>query len=457
MDANDNSAPIEPDRLDSLKERVRRRLVLLVLLVAIPSPAGASPEAVYSAAAPSVVVVRGLDQKNVLLQLGSGVVIEKERVVTNCHVAKGTASIQIEHKGRKYNAALQYSDYGRDLCQLLVAGLDAPPIMRGRATELIVGQRVYAIGAPRGFDLTLSEGIISSLRDIAGERYIQTSAPISPGSSGGGLFDDSGHLIGLTTFVIMGGQNLNFALPVDWINDLPSRSRNLGKESASIAKSRSEQLDALRKKGDFSGVLIVAKKWVDDEPDNHESYRWLNLAYVRLQIHPKSLETCREWVRRFSNSPEAWRELGRAYSWLGDYAKSQKAYVEVVALSPSDPDGWDDLGFAYMMIDDYTQALNANMRAIYLYTAAMEASRKSDRGATDPTLSQYYLNLGETYLIGGFTKYAIEAFEKSERLGGGCTSSQSSLVDLYKKNNMQLKLRAIQSRMHDCHFRKPQK
>ena len=95
----------------------------------------------------------------------------------------------------------------------------------GDSKNLKVGQRVYAVGAPEGLELTLSEGLISALRSVANFRYIQTTASISHGSSGGGLFDAQGRLIGITTFYWSDGQNLNFALPADWIQGLPERAR----------------------------------------------------------------------------------------------------------------------------------------------------------------------------------------------------------------------------------------
>ena len=101
----------------------------------------------------------------------------------------------------------------------------APAIQRSNNRDLRVGQRVYAIGAPQGLELTLSDGLISGLRDAAGAQIIQTSAAISPGSSGGGLFDDAGELIGVTTFQTKTGQNLIFAIPVEWIDQLPQRGR----------------------------------------------------------------------------------------------------------------------------------------------------------------------------------------------------------------------------------------
>jgi S1-C subfamily serine protease len=81
--------------------------------------------------------------------------------------------------------------------------------------DLHVGEDTYSIGAPRGLERTLGQGIISGLRQIRGQRLVQTTTPISPGSSGGGLFDRSGNLVGITTFKLKESEGLNFAIAVD--------------------------------------------------------------------------------------------------------------------------------------------------------------------------------------------------------------------------------------------------
>jgi S1-C subfamily serine protease len=101
--------------------------------------------------------------------------------------------------------------------------------------SVVVGESVYAIGTPRGLELTMSAGLVSSLRkNTAGQIVlVQTSASVSGGSSGGGLFDDSGALVGLTTLGSVTGdaQNLNFAIPADWIVELPDRHARLNRKA----------------------------------------------------------------------------------------------------------------------------------------------------------------------------------------------------------------------------------
>jgi hypothetical protein len=106
-----------------------------------------------------------------------------------------------------------------DLALLSVPGLEIEPLIMRSSASLQIGERVFVVGAPRGLELSLAEGLVSSLREYEGGVAIQTSAPVSPGSSGGGLFDARGNLIGITTFGVL-GENLNFALPAEWASEL---------------------------------------------------------------------------------------------------------------------------------------------------------------------------------------------------------------------------------------------
>jgi S1-C subfamily serine protease len=103
-----------------------------------------------------------------------------------------------------------------DRCVLAVKKSRLDPI-KGirRFDDLKVGEKVYSVGAPIGFERTLGEGIISGLRKLEDCKLIQTSAQISSGSSGGGLFDARGNLLGITTFALRGAQNLNFAIAAE--------------------------------------------------------------------------------------------------------------------------------------------------------------------------------------------------------------------------------------------------
>jgi S1-C subfamily serine protease len=170
------------------------------------------------------------DADGVPLGFGSGVVIAPDTLVTNCHVLSKARRVAVKHDRTSIDARLELWDPPRDVCQIRAPDLGAPAVRLGDAEQLKVGQNVYAIGNPQGLNLTMSAGLLSSIR--RNERHqivlLQTSAAISRGSSGGGLFDEDGVLIGLTTIGSTGdAQNLNFAIPVDWVRQLPERHARL--------------------------------------------------------------------------------------------------------------------------------------------------------------------------------------------------------------------------------------
>jgi S1-C subfamily serine protease len=108
------------------------------------------------------------------------------------------------------------ANYDGDRCVIKVRGLKLEPIGGIRLiSNLDIGESVYAIGNPRGLQRTISEGLVSGVRDQSDGRLIQTTAPISSGSSGGGLFDALGNLIGITALTLANSQNLNFAVPAE--------------------------------------------------------------------------------------------------------------------------------------------------------------------------------------------------------------------------------------------------
>jgi S1-C subfamily serine protease len=123
--------------------------------------------------------------------------------------------VTLEHEGAQLSATLFSANSESDRC-ILRAEAPLPKWVKVRPfADVKVGERAFSIGAPQGYELTIAEGIVSSKRAIEGDRLLQTSAPISPGSSGGGLFDAQGNLLGITTWMRKDAQNLNFAIAAE--------------------------------------------------------------------------------------------------------------------------------------------------------------------------------------------------------------------------------------------------
>ncbi len=150
------------------------------------------------------------------VRYGSAVAMDERTLVTNCHVIAEMSSIWLRQGGQMVRATPAGGDGDTDRCQLTVSPgrLSAVPGVRSW-DDLRVGETVYSIGAPKGLEATLGQGLISGLRMVKGIRYVQTSAPISAGSSGGGLFDSAGNLVAITTFLVRDAEGLNFAIAAD--------------------------------------------------------------------------------------------------------------------------------------------------------------------------------------------------------------------------------------------------
>lgn len=184
-----------------------------------------SAEQLFERLSPSIWVVKTFDDAGRPVASGSAVVIRTGTLITNCNVLAKARKVSVTRDNIAYGATLEHADTARDLCQLKVANFTAPPVTIAAETPKI-GSRVYAIGNPRGLETTISDGLLSGIRRADNDEFValQVTVPISPGSSGGGLFDAQGRLIGITTFALRDSQNLNFALPASWISEVPARS-----------------------------------------------------------------------------------------------------------------------------------------------------------------------------------------------------------------------------------------
>ncbi len=220
-------------------------VVAIITLALVPPAAGQSPAqmtagAIFSAVRDSVVTVRTPTGQ------GSGVVIGSSGlVVTNLHVVAGdrSATVHLPNGDDLDVVSVVGVDERRDLVLLRIAGFELKTAALGNSDSVSIGDRVAAIGTPSGLELSLSEGIVSAVRDSGeGYRVLQTTAAISAGSSGGGLFNANGELIGITTFKIRGAENINFAVPVNYVRGLaavPERVELLAEMNARLSASSS--------------------------------------------------------------------------------------------------------------------------------------------------------------------------------------------------------------------------
>jgi hypothetical protein len=182
-------------------------------------------------------------------QYGTGFIVDKSGVVaTNFHVIAGTSDIKVKlHDGSLYPVmSVVNVDPMRDLVLVKFKPRTALPTLRlGDSNKVATGDQIVAIGNPLGvFENTVSEGLISSVREVCSKQdvasnnpscpgeltLLQISAPISQGSSGGPLFNQVGEVVGVTTAIIAQGQLINFAMPANYLKPLLAHQDPIGLE-----------------------------------------------------------------------------------------------------------------------------------------------------------------------------------------------------------------------------------
>lgn len=295
------------------------------------------PSELFELVSPSVFTVEALAQDGSVIAFGSGVAVAPNKVVTNVHVIEEGDSWRAKHADKTWVATVKFADREHDLCELEVDGLQVRGIPLRASSTLKVGEHVFAIGTPEGLEVTLSDGLISGVRDFDHSLAIQTTAAISKGSSGGGLFDSSGRLVGITTFLMTAGQSLNFALPADLIDSLTSHP---------YTKTRSLESHA---------SLFQALVWT---LAGHE--------FLRQKEPDQALNAFQQAIRVEPDFPGAWAGLGLAYEDLNEYLQALKAYEEAVRLQPNVAVYWYNLGLTYGRLQLINQAIHAYEQAVAL-------------------------------------------------------------------------------------------
>ncbi|MYF54607.1 serine protease [Candidatus Poribacteria bacterium] len=182
-----------------------------------------SPQQIAKKALASTVLLVMEDTNGQPLSLGSGFFVRNGQVATNLHVVKGASRgyAKLVDQKTKYDIeGITAVDAERDLVILKISVPSVQVIPLGDSDEVQVGAPIYAVGNPRGLEGTFSQGIISSIRKVGTDKILQLTAPVSPGSSGGPVLNDKGQVIGVSVATFRGGQNLNFAIPSNYLKKL---------------------------------------------------------------------------------------------------------------------------------------------------------------------------------------------------------------------------------------------
>ncbi len=177
------------------------------------------PSEISKLVSPAIVYIETFDEAGDLIGTGSGINVNSTgKIFTNYHVIEGASAVKVKFiSNQVYNvtSVLGY-DVDRDIAVLKITGTNLPVASFGNSSLLENGEEILTIGSPIGLENTISNGLVSNRsRILDGQSYLQISAPISPGSSGGALVNLYGEIVGITSAQFISGQNINLAIPIN--------------------------------------------------------------------------------------------------------------------------------------------------------------------------------------------------------------------------------------------------
>lgn len=412
---------------------------------------------------PAVVLIYTYDSNGKLVGQGSGFFVNAEgEVITNYHLLYGVNRGEVKTaQGMSYLIkGVIGQDIEGDLVKVVLDTSDKTfPYLQVRASLPEEGEKVVVIGNPLGLEQTVSDGIVSAVRDSPPfGKIIQITAPISPGSSGSPVVNMAGEVIGVATLQFSEGQSLNFAIPGKRIVNLKPMEVtsllvwNLLREAEEWLKSReidtlselttgieSKELKSaeelllsgghLAGKGDWEGTLPYFREAVKKKPDYGVDYLLLGEAYFELGRYTEAIEPFKEAIRLKPDNAAAHCRLGLAYWSSGRDMLAIESFKQAISIQPDYAEAYNWLGCVYSKVGRYTEAIEAFKEAIRI----------------KPDYAEAHYNLGVNYGNLGRHMEAIEALKMAIRiqpdyalahfnlgLGYLILSDKASALDEYK-------------------------
>jgi tetratricopeptide (TPR) repeat protein len=442
---------------------------------------------------PSAVAIETYDVRGEKLSRGSGFFVDVDRVVTNRHVIDNAYRAEVHsYNGSVYPVkGVIAVDAEGDIALLKV---DAPP---NQVRPLLLdktspqeGESVVVIGNPFGLEGSVTNGIVSAVRDIPTfGRIIQITAPISPGSSGSPVVNMQGQVIGVATLQITGGQSINFAIPSERISQLQSGALLSLADlvAASGRNKRAKAVQAFRdglsflskddcekalpyfekavesdgnyaeawaqtgfcreKLGRHSEAIEASKKAVSLRP-SAESYFNIGLASYYLKNYREAAENYRQAIRLDPyNAADAHYALGLVYRDWGRPDDEIQSYKQAIKLKPDYVSAWERLGSRYLRSKKYPEAIETfkqlvalkpgdanvpnNMGEAYLEMNLMTDAVAAFRQAIQlkPDLGKAYYNLGRSLLSMGNRDGAVQQYNILQNLDQDWAEKLNNLIN----------------------------
>jgi tetratricopeptide (TPR) repeat protein len=396
---------------------------------------------------PSIVVILNYDQEGKIRSQGTGFFIDKSGgVITNYHVLHEASRSEIKTlDGRGYPIkGIVTEDQEGDLIRVSV---DIPeekvrplPISPDQPE---VGEKIVVIGTPLGLDQTVSDGIVSAIREIPGfGKIMQMTAPISPGSSGSPVLNMKGEVIGVATFLLLAGQNLNFAVPGERISKMSAgQGRSIAERTEKERKDQRAQATELYVTGlryvwagKFEMALPYFVETIKWNPNHGQAFFQIGYCLASMGKRQEAIEPYQKALQLEPQNPIILNNLCGAYGNSGRYGEAVKSCQEAIQLKPDLAEAYNNLGWSYRQMGRYQDAIQSCKQAIRLqpdlatahynlgngyaalkrYQEAADSYKQAIRIEFD--YAEAHLNLGAAYNQMGRYEEAIDSYKRALQL-----------------------------------------
>jgi tetratricopeptide (TPR) repeat protein len=333
--------------------------IALVFLLTSAVRAQETLPALVKRVKPAVVAIATYDANGEAVMTGSGFFLRPGQVVTNLHVVRGAVRAEIktlDGKGKVFpvNGSLAVDEEG----DLALLSVDMPTNERARSSELAgelpdEGESIFVIGNPLKLEGSVSDGIVSAVREVPNSyRIIQITAPISHGNSGSPVFNLRGQVLGVVTVKVTNGQNINLAIAAARVGEL--RAGKLQPLSELTVKKKGDVAESLYRSGleslwlgNYDNAVGYFENAVNKNPRRAEA--WVQVGYCKVK-QGKIQEAVHAYLQALQLKPEdaaIHNKLGDAYYYSGRLREAIESYSEAARLQPDRAETFYNLAIAY--------------------------------------------------------------------------------------------------------------
>ena len=443
-------------------DKLKITIVLVLfnwLVMTVPLTAATKLTKLVNDIRPAVVTVVVYDINQKVTNIGTGFFIDKYgHLITNYHVLDGRYKAEVRTAdGDTYPIKLVVADdKATDLVKVLV-DIPRKKIRWIKTANGLpsIAEQIMVVGSPMGLEQTVSEGIVSSIRQIpsVGD-FFQMSAPISPGSSGSPVINLKGKVVGVATFQMIRGQNLNFAVSIKSVKKLkpvkagmsmslwtfnnslhqPGLAEKLCRQGYNFSINGEDQKaleffqEAIAKDpkntmawnglgycqvglNNSEAAIKAYQQAIKTNPDDETLYFILGNYYVKLKQHQEAIDAYLQVIHLKPDFEEAHFKLGVVYARIGRLDEGKDAFETVIRLNPDAVPALFNVGIAYTLMGRYQDAVKANLEALRV----------------DPEFAPAHNSIGLVQKELGNADLEIDAYKRAIRINPDFASAHYNL------------------------------